>query len=35
MQKWFGLSGNWALLFGGIGVIFNLVLYPEGAAGAA
>ncbi len=34
MQKWFGISGTWALLFGGIGVIFNLVLYPEGAAGA-
>jgi branched-chain amino acid transport system permease protein len=34
-QKWFGLSGTWALLFGGISVIFNLVLYPEGAAGAA
>ena len=34
MQKWFGLSGTWALLFGGVGVIFNLVLYPEGAAGA-
>jgi ABC-type branched-subunit amino acid transport system ATPase component/ABC-type branched-subunit amino acid transport system permease subunit len=35
LQKWFGLSGTWALLFGGISVIFNLVLYPEGAAGAA
>ncbi|HEY2655650.1 MAG TPA: ATP-binding cassette domain-containing protein [Solirubrobacteraceae bacterium] len=35
LQKWFGISGTWALLFGGIGCIFNLVLYPEGAAGAA
>jgi branched-chain amino acid transport system permease protein len=34
-DKWFGLSGTWALLLGGIGVVFNLVLYPEGAAGAA
>jgi branched-chain amino acid transport system permease protein len=35
MQKWFGLSGTWALLFGGIGVIFNLVMFPDGAAGHA
>ncbi|MBV9197069.1 MAG: ATP-binding cassette domain-containing protein [Solirubrobacterales bacterium] len=35
MEKWFGISGTWALLFGGVAVIFNLVLYPEGAAGAA
>jgi branched-chain amino acid transport system permease protein len=35
LQKWFGISGTWALLFGGLAVIFNLVLYPEGAAGAA
>ncbi len=32
-QKWFGLSGLWALLIGGIAVVFNLVLVPEGAAG--
>src|SRR4051794_23512639 len=25
-DKWFGVSGTWALLLGGIGVVFNLVL---------
>jgi branched-chain amino acid transport system permease protein len=34
-QKWFGISGTWALFLGGVTLIFNLVLYPEGAAGAA
>jgi branched-chain amino acid transport system permease protein len=33
-ERWFGLSGTWALLIGGIFLIFNLVLYPDGVAGA-
>jgi branched-chain amino acid transport system permease protein len=33
-EEWFGLSGTWALFIGGIFLIFNLVLYPEGVAGA-
>ncbi len=32
---WFGLSGTWALLLGGIFLIFNLIYYPEGVAGAS
>jgi branched-chain amino acid transport system permease protein len=27
------LSGNWLLLFGGIILIFNLIMFPEGVAG--
>jgi branched-chain amino acid transport system permease protein len=34
-EEWFGLSGTWALLIGGIFLIFNLVFYPEGVAGAS
>ena len=34
LDKWFGLSGNWALLFGGVALIVTLVLNPEGVAGA-
>jgi branched-chain amino acid transport system permease protein len=33
-EEWFGLSGTWALLIGGVFLIFNLVVYPEGVAGA-
>jgi branched-chain amino acid transport system permease protein len=33
-QDWFGLSGTWALLVGGVFLVFNLVFYPAGAAGA-
>ncbi len=32
---WFGLSGTWALLIGGVFLIFNLIFYPEGVAGAS
>ncbi|HEY7486680.1 MAG TPA: ABC transporter permease [Streptosporangiaceae bacterium] len=34
LDKWFGLSGNWALLVGGLALIFTLRLHPEGVAGA-
>ncbi len=30
----FGLSGTWALLVGGLALIVNLAVYPEGVAGA-
>ena len=34
LDKWFGLSGNWALLFAGVALIVTLVMNPEGVAGA-
>ena len=34
MDKWFGLSGNWFLLFGGVVLIFTLIQNPEGVAGS-
>ena len=34
LDKWFGLSGNWFLLFGGVVLIFTLIQNPEGVAGA-
>src|SRR4029453_10061483 len=34
LDKWFGLSGNWFLLFGGIVLIFTLIQNPEGVAGS-
>ena len=34
LQKWFGISGNWALLFGGMALIVTLFQNPEGVAGA-
>ena len=34
MDKWFGLSGNWFLLFGGIVLIVTLIQNPEGVAGS-
>ena len=32
-DKWFGLSGNWALLVGGFALIITLIVNPEGIAG--
>jgi branched-chain amino acid transport system permease protein len=32
-DKWFGLSGNWALLIGGFALVITLLLNPEGIAG--
>ena len=34
LEKWFGISGNWALLFGGAALIVTLIQNPDGAAGA-
>jgi branched-chain amino acid transport system permease protein len=34
LERWFGLSGNWALLAGGIGLLITLLGNPEGIAGA-
>jgi len=34
LQKWFGIAGNWALLFGGMALIVTLFQNPEGVAGA-
>jgi branched-chain amino acid transport system permease protein len=34
LDKWFGTSGNWGLLVGGIALIFTLRVHPEGVAGA-
>ncbi|MQA86616.1 MAG: branched-chain amino acid ABC transporter permease [Streptosporangiales bacterium] len=33
-DKWFGISGNWALLVGGLALIITLRVHPEGIAGA-
>jgi len=33
LQDWFGLSGNWFLLFGGLVLIFTLLQNPTGVAG--
>ncbi len=33
LDKWFGLNGNWFLLFGGVLLIFTLIRNPEGVAG--
>jgi ABC-type branched-subunit amino acid transport system ATPase component len=33
LDKWFGLNGNWFLLFGGAVLIFTLIRNPEGVAG--
>jgi branched-chain amino acid transport system permease protein len=32
-DRWFGLSGNWALLFGGFALIVTLLINPDGIAG--
>jgi branched-chain amino acid transport system permease protein len=34
LDKWFGVSGNWALLFAGMALIVTLIMNPEGVAGA-
>jgi branched-chain amino acid transport system permease protein len=34
LEKWFGISGNWALLFGGLALIVTLIQNPDGVAGA-
>jgi ABC-type branched-subunit amino acid transport system ATPase component len=34
LDKWFGLNGNWFLLFGGVILIVTLLQNPEGVAGA-
>ncbi|HEX6527322.1 MAG TPA: branched-chain amino acid ABC transporter permease/ATP-binding protein [Streptosporangiaceae bacterium] len=34
LDKWFGLNGNWFLLFGGVVLILTLLQNPEGVAGA-
>jgi branched-chain amino acid transport system permease protein len=34
LDKWFGVSGNWALLFAGAALIVTLIMNPEGVAGA-
>ena len=33
MQKWFGISGTWTLLFGGWAVLSNVIFWPDGLAG--
>ena len=33
LQDWFGLDGNWFLLFGGVILIFTLLQNPTGVAG--
>jgi branched-chain amino acid transport system permease protein len=33
LDKWFGLNGNWFLLFGGVILLFTLIRNPEGVAG--
>ncbi len=34
LEKWFGISGNWALLFAGLALILTLIQNPDGVAGA-
>jgi branched-subunit amino acid ABC-type transport system permease component len=34
-DRWFGLSGNWALLIGAVGLLVTLVVNPDGIAGTA
>src|SRR4029453_6089757 len=34
LEKWFGISGNWALLFAGLALIVPLIQNPDGVAGA-
>ena len=35
LQTWWGLSGNWALLIGAVGLLVTLVGNPDGIAGTA
>ncbi len=34
LEKWLGIAGNWALLFGGLALIVTLFQNPDGVAGA-
>ena len=34
LERWFGVSGNYTLLFGGLALIATLIKKPEGIAGA-
>ncbi len=34
LDKWFGLNGNWFLLFGGVILVVTLIQNPDGVAGA-
>jgi branched-chain amino acid transport system permease protein len=34
LDKWFGVSGNWTLLFGGVALILTLIQDPDGIAGS-
>lgn len=34
LEEWLGLSGAWALLFGGIALVLTLIGNPDGVAGA-
>jgi hypothetical protein len=34
-DTWWGLSGNWALLIGAVGLLVTLVGNPDGVAGTA
>ncbi|WP_458247000.1 branched-chain amino acid ABC transporter permease [Streptomyces sp. MAI_2237] len=34
LDKWFGIKGTWALLFGGVSLIVTLIGNPDGIAGA-
>ena len=34
LDKWFGINGNWFLLFGGVILIVTLIQNPDGVAGA-
>ncbi|WP_030437627.1 ABC transporter permease subunit, partial [Actinoplanes subtropicus] len=34
LETWFGIKGTWALLFGGVSLVFTLVGNPDGIAGA-
>ena len=34
LEKWLNISGNWALLFGGVALIVTLIQNPDGVAGA-
>lgn len=35
LEQWFGLRGTWALLIGGVSLVFTLVANPDGIAGAS
>jgi len=34
LERWFGLTGNWALLFGGVSLVLTVMANPDGVAGA-